>query len=105
MSNCPPPVVESDELVCRDCRMRWDRREDRPPCPKSFPPKEPDDRAKLEQLAKLTRDHISVLKQQRDTVALMIRACVQRLKSPDSRKRAEAIKALDELATMLEKAQ
>lgn len=102
MNNCPSPVAESDEFVCRDCRMRWDRREDRPACPKSFPSVD-DDCAKLEQLARLTRDHIPVLKEQRSTVALMIRACLQRLKSPDSRKRAEAIKALDELATMLEK--
>lgn len=60
------------------------------------------DRAKLEQLAKLTRDHLAVMKEQRDTVAVMIRACVARLKSPNSRKRAEAIKALDDLASLLE---
>lgn len=37
MPDCPTPVAESDEYVCRDCRMRWDRSEDRPDCPKSFP--------------------------------------------------------------------
>lgn len=60
------------------------------------------DRAKLKQLAKLTRDHLAVMKEQRDTVAVMIRACVARLKSSDSRKRAEAIKALSDLASLLE---
>lgn len=60
------------------------------------------DRAKLEQLAKLTRDQLAVMKEQRGTIAVMIRACVPRLKSPDSRKRAEAIKALDDLASLLE---
>lgn len=36
MPDCPPPIRELDEEVCRDCRMRWDAREDRPECPKSF---------------------------------------------------------------------
>lgn len=60
------------------------------------------DRDKLVKLAGMFRDHVTLLDQQKATTAEMIRACVQRLKSPDSRKRAEAIKALDDLATMLE---
>lgn len=61
------------------------------------------DREKIVKLAGMFRDHVSLLNQQKATTAEMIRACLQRLKLPDSRKRAEAIKALDELATMLEK--
>ena len=61
------------------------------------------DREKIVKLAGMFRDHVSLLDKQKATTAEMIRACLQRLKSPDSRKRAEAIKALDELATMLEK--
>ena len=60
------------------------------------------DRDKLVKLAGMFRDHVTLLDQQKATTAEMIRACVQRLKSPDSRKRAEAIKGLDDLATMLE---
>ncbi len=51
-----------------------------------------------ESFAALTKLH----EEKRETMALMVRTCVTRLKSPDSRKRAEAIKVLDELATMLE---
>lgn len=36
---CPEPIRESDELVCRDCRLRWDANEEKPGCPKPFPPK------------------------------------------------------------------
>ncbi len=60
------------------------------------------DRAKLEQLAKLTRNHIDLLDKQKQTTARMVRACVIRLQSPDSRKRKEAIKALTDLADLLE---
>lgn len=59
-------------------------------------------RAKVEQLAKGFTDLMVLEDQKRSTVAKMIRACTARLRSPDSRKRAEAITALDELATMLE---
>lgn len=62
-----------------------------------------DDRAKLEAVAKGYHDLIALQQQQRETQALMIRTCVARLKSPDSRKRAEAIKGLEELADMLHK--
>ena len=60
------------------------------------------DREQLEQLARLTRDHISLLVQQKATTAEMLRACIARLKSPDSRKRKEAIDALTQLADLLE---
>lgn len=60
------------------------------------------DRAKLEQLAKLTRNHIDLLDKQKQTTARMVRTCVIRLQSPDSRKRKEAIKALTDLADLLE---
>lgn len=61
-----------------------------------------DDRAKLEAVAKSYHDLMAFQKEQREIIALLLRACTARLKSPDSRKRAEAIKGLDELATMLE---
>lgn len=60
------------------------------------------DRETLEAVAKGFTDLEKLRAQQRETTAKMIRACVARLRSPDSRKRAEAIKALDDLATMLE---
>lgn len=40
---------------------------------------------------------------QRVTTAKMIRACLSRIKSPDSRKRREGIAGLEQLAEMLEK--
>jgi len=100
MPDCPTPVVESDEYVCRDCRMRWDLGEDRPDCPKSFPATS--DRETLEKVAKGYNDLIALQAQQRETTALMIRTCVARLKSPDSRKRKEAIEGLEQLAAMME---
>lgn len=100
MPDCPTPVAESDEYVCRDCRMRWDRSEDRPDCPKSFP--QTNDRETLEKVAKGYHDLIALQAKQRETTALMIRTCVARLKSPDSRKRKEAIEGLEQLATMME---
>lgn len=102
MPNCPPPVRESDEEVCRDCRLRWDANEDRPECPKSFPAT--NDRETLEKVAKGYHDLIALQAQQRQTTALMIRTCVARLKSPDSRKRKEAIDGLEQLAAMMETA-
>ena len=100
MPDCPPPIRELDEEVCRDCRMRWDAREDRPDCPKSF--QSSSDRETLEKVAKGYHDLIALQAQQRETMALMIRTCVARLKSPDSRKRKEAIDGLEQLAKMLE---
>ncbi len=61
-----------------------------------------DDRAKLEAVAKGYHDLAALQTQQRETTALMLRACIARLKSPDSRKRAEAIKGLSDLADMME---
>jgi hypothetical protein len=100
MPNCPSPVRESDEEVCRECRLRWDANEDRPECPKSFPATS--DRETLEKVAKGYHDLIALQAKQRETTALMIRTCVARLKSPDSRKRKEAIEGLEQLATMME---
>lgn len=100
MSDCPPPIRELDEEVCRECRMRWDANEDRPDCPKSVP--SPSDRETLEKVAKGYHDLIALQAQQRETTALMIRTCVARLKSPDSRKRKEAIEGLEQLAAMME---
>lgn len=62
------------------------------------------DRETLEKVAKGYNDLMALQIKQRDTTAKMIRACVQRLKSPDSRKRREAITALEQLAEMMEAA-
>lgn len=61
------------------------------------------DREQLEKLAGMYREHISLLDKQRETMAQLLRACIVRLNSPDSRKRREAIKGLTDLADMLEK--
>lgn len=61
-------------------------------------------RATLEAVAKGYHELMELQGKQRATTAKMLRACVAQLKSPDSRKRAEAIKALADLAEMLEKA-
>lgn len=60
------------------------------------------DRAKLLQLDSLNRNQLDLIQKQRNMSALMIRTCVIRLQSPDSRKRKEAINALTDLADMLE---
>jgi hypothetical protein len=60
------------------------------------------DRETLEKVAKGFHDLEVLRKKQRETSALMIRACIARLKSLDSRKRLDAIVRLGELATMLE---
>lgn len=100
-SDCHAPVVvESDEYVCRLCRLRWDLGEDRPPCGKSVP--SVDDRKTLEAVAAGYHELAALQIKQRETTALMIRACVARLQSPDSRKRKEAIEGLEQLATMME---
>lgn len=61
-----------------------------------------DDRATLEAVAKGYHDIMALQAQQRETQAKMIRACVARIKSPDSRKRREGIEGLEQLAAMLE---
>lgn len=60
------------------------------------------DRETLEKVAKGYHDLIVLQQQQRETTAQMLRACIARLKSPDSRKRKEAIDGLGQLADMLE---
>lgn len=60
------------------------------------------DRETLEKVAKGYHDLIALQAKQRETTALMIRTCVARLKSPDSRKRKEAIEGLEQLAAMME---
>lgn len=62
-----------------------------------------DDRATLEKVAAGYHELMACLDKQAATQAKMIRACIQRLKSPDSRLRREAIEALGQLADMLEK--
>lgn len=61
------------------------------------------DRETLEKVAAGCNDLIALQQKQRDTTALILRACVARLRSPDSRKRREAIEGLEQLADMLEK--
>ena len=61
------------------------------------------DREKLEKLAGMFREHVVLLNQQQATTAEMVRGCIARLKSPDSRKRAEGIKGLEGLLEVLEK--
>lgn len=61
-------------------------------------------RETLEAVAKGYHELIELQGKQRATTAKLLRACVAQLKSPDSRKRAEAIKGLSDLAEMLEKA-
>lgn len=62
----------------------------------------PSDRETLEKVAAGFRD-LSVLQmRQRQTQALMLRACIARVQSPDARKRREAIDGLVALADMLE---
>lgn len=64
----------------------------------------PTDRETLEAVANGYHDLIALQHKQRETTALMLRTCIARLKSPDSRKRKEAIDGLTQLAEMLEKA-
>jgi hypothetical protein len=61
------------------------------------------DRETLEKVAKGYHDLLLLQNNQRAVTAQMLRACITRLKSPDSRRRAEAIKGLTDLADMLEK--
>lgn len=98
-------VQQSDEMYCATCNLRWDVNDsDPPPCRKSVPTDEPDPttRETLEKVAKGYHDLVALQAQQRQTTALMIRTCVARLKSPDSRKRKEAIEGLEQLAAMME---
>lgn len=60
------------------------------------------DREKIEKIAAEYRNLTQLRIQQHRTMAELVRVCVARLKSPDSRKRREAIDALVGLADMLE---
>lgn len=95
-------IQQSDEMFCAPCGLRWDVNDPEPPaCQQEA--EEPDDaRATLEAVAKGYHELIAMQTQQRETTALMIRTCVARLKSPDSRKRKEAIEGLEQLAAMME---
>lgn len=59
-------------------------------------------REKLEKVAEGFTDLSALQAKQRDTVALMVRACLQRIRSTDSRKRREGIEGLEGLAAQLE---
>lgn len=104
MTSCPPPVRESDEEVCRQCRMRWDASEDRPACPE-ITSDEPDltTRATLEAVAAGYHDLLALQAKQRKTMATLLKLCIMRIENPDSRKRREGIAGLRDLMTMLEK--
>lgn len=107
MTDCVA-VQQSDEMYCARCNLRWDVNDNDPPrCRKSLPVSaaadhRTPDRKKLDAVAKGYNDLVAFQQKQRDTIAKMIRACVARLKSPDSRKRKEAIDGLEQLAAMME---
>lgn len=60
------------------------------------------DRETLEAVAKGYHDLVELQRKQKVTTALMLRACVAHLNSPDSRKRREAITSLTQLADLLD---
>lgn len=60
------------------------------------------DRATLEAVAKGYHDLIGLQAKQKVTTALMLRACITRLQSPNSKLRREAIDGLTQLADMLD---
>ncbi len=59
------------------------------------------DRDTLRKVAQGYHDLIALQTKQKETMALMLRACIARLRSTDSRKRKEAIDGLEQLADML----
>lgn len=98
-------VQQSDEMFCAPCGLRWDVNDrDPPPCRPEMTSTETDrtTRDTLEKVAKGYHELIAIQAKQRETMALLIRSCVARLKSPDSRKRKEAMEGLEQLAEMLE---
>ena len=101
MTDCRA-IQQSDEMYCAPCNLRWDVNDSDPPPCRQAPVEMSSDRETLEKVAKGYTDLMILQQQQRDTTAKMIRACVARLKSPDSRKRKEAIDGLEQLATMME---
>lgn len=60
-------------------------------------------RERLVAVAKGYHELAALQKKQRETTALMLRVCIARIKSPDSRKRKEGIDGLTGLAEMLER--
>lgn len=61
------------------------------------------DRETLELVAKGYNDLVAIQNQQKETMAKMLRACLHRLRSPNSKLRKEAMEGLEQLAMMLEK--
>lgn len=59
-------------------------------------------RERLVKVAEGFHDLSALQAKQRDTAALMVRACLQRIRSTDSRKRREGIDGLESLALLLE---
>lgn len=95
-------IQYSDEMYCADCGLRWDVNDPDPPaCNREEAGLS--DRQRLEQVAQGYHDLMAIMAKQRTTSADLIRLCVTRLQSPDSRKRKEAIRALEDLATMMER--
>lgn len=60
------------------------------------------DRETLEAVAKGYHDLVELQAKQKAVTAEMLRACIARLNSPDSRKRREAITGLTQLADTLD---
>lgn len=107
----PPPcraIQQSDEMYCAPCNLRWDVNDgDAPRCEPEVistdqVTADPTQRAVLEQVAKGYHDLIALQAQQRKTMALMLKLCIARVESPDSRKRREGIAGLRDLMTTLE---
>lgn len=97
-------VQQSDEMCCAPCNLRWDINDSNPPeCRKSLPTSPDQSREVLIELAGRYNELRSLEKEQNRTTALLIRTCVARLGSPDSRKRREAIDSLEKLAIMMER--
>lgn len=59
-------------------------------------------RERLVRVAESFADLTALQARQRDTMAEMLRGCLQRLRSPDSRRRREGIEAVEALVAMLE---
>ena len=59
------------------------------------------DRDTLIKVAQGYHDLIALQTKQKETMALMLRVCVSRLRSPDACKRKEAIDGLEQLIDML----
>lgn len=98
MSNCLA-LQQSDEMFCAKCNLRWDVNDRLPPACGNRPAPRPEI---VSQALESFKDLRALEEAQRATMAVLIRACVARLKSPDSRKRAEAIDSLAALADQLE---